>query len=802
MDPPPGLAAPRAPLYGHPMAGGVSLTALSSAPAGWLMWQRAASAPVLTVVCRATFVLRPGETALAPEQEPLVAAERAYPDGSSHGLYAPCDLVPMKPRADVVLVGQAFSPGRQPARSVRVRLVVGEIDKTVEVHAGRQFDLQGALHEGQRFTSMPLTYERGAGGPDGPNPIGARPDGRDTYGRITVPNLQPPGLEIATQSDSIPPIGFGPIAAGWPGRASLLGAGVRAPAEWHGQTVPAELDPAFFQAAPRDQQAPGLREDERIALYNLNVQHAELVTRLPGMYPRTFVERGAGGPRNVAMRADTLWIDTAREICTLTWRGQIPLDPPGPAVRVLTALEKAGRPFTWEDLERLAAVTAAGKEGTQALTSTVTMPDVRRRGHNPTLPFTITPPTAPRGPAAAGGLPFRQAGAPGQAPPSAPPPPNSGDTVDEAVPPAPVPMAASMPMMPMAAPMPAPVPMAAPMPIMPMAAPMPAPVPAPVATPAAVDSPWARAGAAGVPLVATAPPVTIGETSSAEAHPAAIARPPSVVPAAAAPAYRAPVEVLQLLWFEAESLPLARKEARFASVLEALDGQPLDQDLDDPSLADDPAAVEDRREAFEILARGPAVDEEGATAALAAAVREDGRILPPIVLLAGEVFLPFGEVETLKAVMSVAAPRAGTDAEARALLELTRDFLGTPGLAGAAAVAEALAGRLRDTFEKRGLVAPGYFDAQVERALLGGRHFQRRIVFGGPHVRALFQTGGGEGGIPVYLGEELSARLPAAQRFRARILAHAHPGIDQHETHPVALRAAALAVATPPPTRR
>ncbi len=277
---------------------------------------------------------------------------------------------------------------------------------------------------------------------------------------------------------------------------------------------------------------------------------------------------------------------------------------------------------------------------------------------------------------------------------------------------------------------------------------------------------------------------------------------PAVAAVAPAPAYRAPVEALQLLWFDAESLPLARKDPRFTALLEALDGQPLDQDLDDPSLADDPAAVEDRREAFEILARGPAVDEAGATAALAAAARDDGRLLPPLVLLAGEVLLPFGEVETLKAVMSVAAPRAGADVEARSLLDLTKDFLGTPGLAGAGAVAEVLAARIRETFEKRGLVPAGYFEAQVERALLAGRHFQRRMVFGGPHVRALFQAGGAEGGTPVYLGEELSVRLPAAQRFRARILAHAHPAVDQHETHPVALRAAALAVATPPPPRR
>src|SRR5688500_11266464 len=103
------------------MRGEVSVLGLSDIPVGWLIWQRPPSKPVLTVVCRATFVLRPGEAVLAEEQQPLAAAERPYPDGASLGLYAPADLVPMKPRADVLLVGHAFAPRRQPVRSLIAR---------------------------------------------------------------------------------------------------------------------------------------------------------------------------------------------------------------------------------------------------------------------------------------------------------------------------------------------------------------------------------------------------------------------------------------------------------------------------------------------------------------------------------------------------------------------------------------------------------------------------------------------------------------------------------------------------------
>jgi hypothetical protein len=56
--------------------------------------------------------------------------------------------------------------------------------------------------------------------------------------------------------------------------------------------------------------------------------------------------------------------------------------------------------------------------------------------------------------------------------------------------------------------------------------------------------------------------------------------------------------------------------------------------------------------------------------------------------------------------------------------------------------------------------------------------------------------------IPVYLDEALAAGLPAAPRVRTRMLAHVHPGVDQHESHAVALRAAALAILITPMLRR
>jgi hypothetical protein len=291
-----------------------------------------------------------------------------------------------------------------------------------------------------------------------------------------------------------------------------------------------------------------------------------------------------------------------------------------------------------------------------------------------------------------------------------------------------------------------------------------------------------------------APPIAVLERAQTPAQapapaPAPVAAPP---PAAARP----PV---QLAWFDVESMPAIRKDPRLSPILDALDDRPLDGDLDDPEAADDVADVEEQREVFEILARGGVTGEEGVAAALAGAVREDGRLVQPFVLVAGEIAFPFDELQALKATISAAAPYAGADPEARGLLDLAKEFLGSPGQPSAPAVAEGLATRIRETFDKRSLVPPGFLDAQVGRALVQGRHFQRRSLLGGPHVRALLQGGGGAQAIPAYLPEGAAAKLPAAERLRIKMLALVHPTLDQHETHPAALRAVALGVVVGPP---
>src|SRR4051812_38134872 len=108
-------------------------------PVASVIWQPMPRASALTVVCRATFQLAPGECTLAAAQEPPSAADVHWNGDAARSLSAPSDLVPLKLRADVILVGSAFSPRGEQVRSVVARLKVGEIDKSIEVFCERSF---------------------------------------------------------------------------------------------------------------------------------------------------------------------------------------------------------------------------------------------------------------------------------------------------------------------------------------------------------------------------------------------------------------------------------------------------------------------------------------------------------------------------------------------------------------------------------------------------------------------------------------------------------------------------------------
>ncbi|WP_437638678.1 DUF2169 family type VI secretion system accessory protein [Sorangium sp. So ce854] len=842
----------------------MEIVSLGRLPAGSLLWQPRPDAWMFTFACKATFTLRPGQSPLAPEQEPFLLVDRHWSDDPARSLFAPTDLVPIRPRADVVLVGEAYAPSGQPVRSLVARLVVVDIDKAVEVHGARWFTQDGVLQEGSPFSRMPLLWERAAGGPDTPNPRGISAEERDARGRRALPNLQPPGMLVAYPEDSIEPIGFGPIAPAWPTRRQRLGryAPTWSDRDWIHQPLPPDLDATYFNVAPRDQQTQQIRADERLALDNLHPEHPHLVTSLSGHLPRAFVQRPGGLPQPVAVRADLLWIDTARGLCTLTWRGQIPLEHPQEEGRVLVALEEPGQPLSWSELERLAAAPRSSGEvlsladdarrpldptatiaaeildeaaEEEAATSTLLGP--LNQPERPILPFGSPSPAPPASAAPAQrleGTPFAPA-----APPAVAPPPMAPSRLVDVAPPslaAPLPWSADMgPPPPSVAPprlvdmappalaapppwladMAPPPPSVAPPRLVDMAPPPPPPPVAPLQVRPAAPRTFGEAAmeaAASSLGAAAAPPAVLG-ASSAAAVADAPWTPPRDLPApgpVSAPAVRPGVqptdearERIELIWFDPDSLPRFRRQPPWRALIKQLEGKRLDKELDDAVLSDDPMQIEDRREVFEILAHASATDAGGLGEALEAAERDDGKFVPPLRLLAGDLLFPFAEIETLKTTVAVATLFQGNDDGLKGAVASAQEMLKLPELQSVPAAAEGLTARIREAWTQGKRPVPhAYLDTQTERALLEQRSYQRRKIFGGKHVRALLQPAGSQELVPAYLPEDLADALPMYARFKARLIAELQVQADQHESHPAALRVLALARATPSLRRR
>jgi hypothetical protein len=248
-----------------------------------LLWYPRAGAAALTILCKATFALQPGESRLADVQDPLWTLDAADDTGSS--LITASDMCPFKRRADVFFYGHAYAPSGHPSPSLVARLIVGPIDKSIEVRVDR----------------------------------GSHPQRR---------------CLVAA---------FRPIPPSSPSRKGQLGqhASTWDPQRWNARPLPDDFDGAFFNAAPVDQQLPELTGDEVIVIEHLSPLHPRLMTRLSKLVPRATVRRPKKSEEPVRLRCDTLSIDGDRGVASLVFRGLVLLSHPDEPGIVFVSVEGA-----------------------------------------------------------------------------------------------------------------------------------------------------------------------------------------------------------------------------------------------------------------------------------------------------------------------------------------------------------------------------------------------------------------------------------------------------------------------------
>jgi hypothetical protein len=334
----------------------VHIALLCPFTAGTTIWQAHDGAWTFTACIRGTFSLVHGrEAVLADAQEPVVG-DRFHASGGPRGpsLYAASELVPYKPRADVILVGSAFAPEQTPVDALIARVSIEELDKSIGVIGDRRWSLGPDGLEPSApvpFRSMPLRYERAARAPD--NPVGFDLAGAPTLGDLALPNLE--AVDDAPETGQA--LGFGPVHPASATRRGLLHPEALA---WVNDgekgPMPRGFDFAFYNAAPREQQIDLLRHSASIVLTNLHREHARFIAKLPHVRPRAFlVSADAERSIEIALRCDTLWIDTDRAVMTLSWRGLVGLGTPEMAglETLVVAAESKGKELRYKHIQRM-----------------------------------------------------------------------------------------------------------------------------------------------------------------------------------------------------------------------------------------------------------------------------------------------------------------------------------------------------------------------------------------------------------------------------------------------------------------
>jgi hypothetical protein len=283
-----------------------------------LLWQRRDGRLALTVVVKATLRMVHGQEALVAGAQEPIGGDRTWPDDPRGGLLAPTDWVPEKPRADLMLVGHAYAPQGTAVEKLVARLELDGFSKALRITGDRLWvEAEGSLAPGRpaRFTEMPLRDDLLPAGPG--NPAGVQAGAPPVPGERASPNIEParPGG---------PCTGFGPVSP------ALRGHGSHAGFDWAYRLSgppPEGFDFAFFNAAPPDQQLDRIAPGSSLRLTHLSPDLPILETRLPDLRPRAFVARaGAGAPREVELRCDTLLIDADQGLAVLSFRGAIPID--------------------------------------------------------------------------------------------------------------------------------------------------------------------------------------------------------------------------------------------------------------------------------------------------------------------------------------------------------------------------------------------------------------------------------------------------------------------------------------------
>ena len=286
------------------------------------------------------------------------------------GKDAALDLGMPKARPELLITGNAYSPGGQPRPAFSVRARLGAIDKTLYIVGARHWKYRVAS-DPTPLTELPISYAHAFGGAGyAMNPSGkgfATPEEKDAL--HLLPSIEDPKSLITSPRDRPAPAGFGPYDFMWPQRSSKLGT---YDAAWIKDGFPGfarDMSLGAFNAAPDDQQIDGtFRDDEAFVLENLHPDKPSIEGRLPGFTARCFAnQKTPSGEvfREVPLRLETVHLFPHLMRGVLLFRGMLEVtdDDADDVLQVIVAGEETGSPRPIEHYQTVLAQRLDRKKG-------------------------------------------------------------------------------------------------------------------------------------------------------------------------------------------------------------------------------------------------------------------------------------------------------------------------------------------------------------------------------------------------------------------------------------------------------
>jgi uncharacterized protein YjbI with pentapeptide repeats len=235
------------------------------------------------------------------------------------------DMGMPKPKAEFLVSGSYYSPGKQPVPAGETKIKVGNKEKSLYVFGPRHW-AGGLPTSPQPITTLLLSYNFAFGGsnfPDNPDGIGFK-DG-------LLPQIESPKSFIDSPNAQTQAAGFAPLEPFCPKRARYMGTYDEQYMKDYFPGYPADMDWRAFMCSHEDQWRDDYYVgDEPYELHNMHPDEPLIKGKLPNLYSRAFIQykkdTDAGNDnaiKEIPMNIDTIWFFPEAKIALLISRGGI-----------------------------------------------------------------------------------------------------------------------------------------------------------------------------------------------------------------------------------------------------------------------------------------------------------------------------------------------------------------------------------------------------------------------------------------------------------------------------------------------